>query len=159
VRVYSDHEMETAIAAYIAQGFVVSNRTPVGATMFKKKEFQIVWAVVGFFLCLLPLLVYLIVYASQSDQMVQIALAPGGPLTLPSSPITQLVGTRSDDGHWWWDGKAWQPMVQPTLPAQSPLLQSSSASDWLPAPEPGAEHPTESGDATPPQEAKPNPPA
>src|SRR2546428_14182248 len=105
--------METAIAAYIAQGFVVSNRTPVGATMFKKKEFQIVWAAVGFFLCLLPLLIYLIVYASHIDQMVQIALAPGGPLSLPSSPITQLVGSRSDVGYLWWDGKAWLPIGQP----------------------------------------------
>ena len=159
VRVGSEREMEMAIASYIANGFVLSNRSPAGATMFKKKEFQIVWAVIGFFLCLLPLLIYLIIYATQSDQMVQIQLAPGGQPELPAPmPVqaNQLVGQRSADGHWWWDGRAWQPVAQPT-PSPQPAVQHP-ASDWLPAPEVAAEHPTDAGEVTSPQEADPAPP-
>lgn len=59
--------MEAAITSYIAQGFVVVNKTPKSATLQKKKEFKILWAVIGFILCLLPLLIYLIVYATQPD--------------------------------------------------------------------------------------------
>ncbi len=63
--------------------------------MKKKKEFNVVWAVLGFFLCLLPLLVYCIVYATQSDQMVRIVIATGG---LPSDSALKI----SPDGNWWW---------------------------------------------------------
>lgn len=159
VQVTSENEMEMAIASYISQGFVLSNRSPAGATMFKKKEFQIVWAVIGFILCILPLLIYLIVYAAQSDQMVQIQLVPAG--SQPQLPATtaQMVGTRSADGHWWWDGASWQPIAQTAQPGQSTPPQTAAASDWLPAPDAGAEHPTEPGGANPSEEAKPNPPA
>jgi hypothetical protein len=99
VQVSSQHELESTITSYIAQGFVVSNRTPESATLFKKKEFNVIWAVVGFFLCLLPLLVYCIVYATQNDQMVMItiATAQGG---------SEL--TWSEDRQWWWDGERWR---------------------------------------------------
>ncbi len=59
--------MEAAITSYVAQGFIVVNKTAQSATMQKKKEFKILWAVIGFILCVLPLLVYLIVYATQAD--------------------------------------------------------------------------------------------
>jgi hypothetical protein len=66
--------MEQAITSYIAQGFTVQARTENSATLFKKKEFSVLWAVVGLVLCLLPLLIYLIVYATQKDEMVQIVV-------------------------------------------------------------------------------------
>lgn len=69
--------MESTITNYVAKGFVVSNRTPNSTIMFKKKEFSILWAVIGFFLCLLPLLIYIIYYAFQSDQMVEIRVVSG----------------------------------------------------------------------------------
>ena len=65
VPVTSVDELESAIMSYIAQGFTLQNRTPAAVTMFKKKEFNILWAVIGFFLCILPLLIYCIVYATQ----------------------------------------------------------------------------------------------
>lgn len=108
VRVGTDQEMEVMINTYIAHGFVLANRTPSGATLFKKKEFSIVWAVVGFFLCLLPLLIYLIVYASQSDQTVHVQLA-SQPVLPASAP--QAQPQLSSDGRWWWDGRAWQPVA------------------------------------------------
>ena len=59
--------MEQAITSYIVEGFVVVNKTATTATLQKRKEFKILWAVIGFVLCLLPLLIYLIVYATQPD--------------------------------------------------------------------------------------------
>ena len=37
------------------------------ATLQKRKEFSVLWAVIGFLLCLLPFLIYLMVYASKPD--------------------------------------------------------------------------------------------
>jgi hypothetical protein len=110
VPVYSEAQIQQAITSYIAQGYVLANRTPTSATMFKKKEFSILWAVIGLVLCLLPLLVYLIIYATQSDQMVQIYLADPGPA---QSGIGPAPGQLSPDGRWRWDGAAWQPVQQP----------------------------------------------
>jgi len=71
--------MEQVITTYIAQGFVVVNKTETSATLQKKKEFKLVWAVIGFVLCLLPLLIYLIVYATQPDvEVVQIQITGTG---------------------------------------------------------------------------------
>lgn len=67
VTVASVAEMDQTITGYLAQGFVVANKTSTSATLQKKKEFSVLWAVVGFLLCLLPLLIYLIVYATKPD--------------------------------------------------------------------------------------------
>jgi hypothetical protein len=117
VPVYSEAQLEQAIMSYIAQGFVLANRTPTSAAMFKKKEFSILWAVVGLILCLLPLLIYLIVYAAQSDQMVQIYLAD--PASIPASAPAAAPGQLSPDGRWRWDGARWQPAQPAPLPAPS----------------------------------------
>lgn len=73
VPVDSVSTMEQVITQYIAQGFIVVNKTATTATLQKKKEFSALWAVIGFVLCLLPLLVYLVIYASKPDvEVVQI---------------------------------------------------------------------------------------
>jgi hypothetical protein len=156
LRVNSESAMEMAISSYIAKGFVMANRTPTGATMFKKKEFSILYLVVGFFLCVIPLLVYLIVYSFQSDQMVQIQLVSATSESQLPASSAQMVGTRSADGQWWWDGAAWQPMLQQTS-AQPSLPQPAAASDWLTAPDPGAEQAAEPGQIEPPK-TEPTPP-
>ncbi len=103
INVASQDELESAIMSYIAQGFAVSNRSAESVTLFKKKEFNVLWAVIGFFLCLLPLLVYSIVYATQSDEMIVIKVASADPgLGAVSS------ATWSDDRQWWWDGSRWR---------------------------------------------------
>lgn len=66
--------MEQAITSKITQGFTVVNKTPTSATLVKKKQFSIMWAVIGFIVCVLPLLIYLIVYAMQSDEVVEIVV-------------------------------------------------------------------------------------
>jgi hypothetical protein len=67
VTVDSVQGMESAISSWLAQGFVIANKTDKLVTMQKKKEFSILWAVVGLLLCILPLLIYLIVYVCQVD--------------------------------------------------------------------------------------------
>lgn len=74
ITVSTPQEMEQTITSYIAQGFVVQNKTPTSATLFKRKEFNIVWAVIGLLFCALPLLIYLIVYATEQDRMVEIVI-------------------------------------------------------------------------------------
>lgn len=40
--------------------------------MIKKKEFSVLWAVIGLLICIIPLLIYLIIYATESDKVVEI---------------------------------------------------------------------------------------
>jgi ABC-type glycerol-3-phosphate transport system permease component len=106
--VYSEHQMEQTINSYIIHGYSMMNRTPASATMVKRKEFSILWLVIGLILCVLPLLIYLIIYATEKDRIVEIRLAQlplhADGRALP--PATQL----SEDGQWWWDGSRWQPV-------------------------------------------------
>jgi len=109
VTVSSPEQLEQMVSMYIARGFMVMNRSASAATVFKKKEFSVLWLVVGLILCVFPLLIYLIIYAAQSDQMVEIRL-------VHQSPAGQL----SPDGRWRWDGAAWQPVVEQLPPAATP---------------------------------------
>ena len=93
--------LDQAVSAYIVQGFTVANRTPYSVTMIKRKNFEVLWAVIGFILCVIPLLIYLIVYATQSDQVVEIRVVEPAAL----SPVTVQM---SPDGRCWWDGAQWQ---------------------------------------------------
>lgn len=97
--VQDQNQLTQTINMYVAQGYVVAAREATNVTLVKRKQFSIVWAVVGFFLCLLPLLVYLVVYATQTDQMVFVRVA-----ALPQAGLPTL----SDDRRYWWDGVAWQ---------------------------------------------------
>ena len=77
VEVTTPQEMETAISSYVVQGYVLANKTPTSATMIKKKEFNIVWAIIGFLICLVPLIIYLIIYAGETDKVVEIRMRGG----------------------------------------------------------------------------------
>lgn len=100
--VADERALELALAGYVAQGFMVVNRTGASATLRKPKQFNVPLAILGLLFCGVGLLVYAIIYNSQSDQVVEIRV--GGP---------EPHATFSDDGHWWWDGTRWRP-VPPT---------------------------------------------
>jgi len=104
IRVATTDELRALTARYVIQGYVVVTQDATSALLIKRKQFNMIWAVIAFFFCVLPLLVYLIYYAFQSDQVVQIVLAPQA-----AAPQTQLI---SPDGKFYWDGAAWQPMEQ-----------------------------------------------
>ena len=111
-------QLEQAVNAYIGNGFVVANRTADSVTMFKKKEFSVLWAVVGLVLCVLPLLIYLIVYASQSDEMVEIRVVHAW---------AGVQGILSADGRWRWNGRTWEVV---------PIVGSSGSPPPAPPPPP-----------------------
>ena len=46
--------LDQSLTSYLAQGFIVANRSATSVTLQKKKEFKVVWAIIGFVLCLLP---------------------------------------------------------------------------------------------------------
>lgn len=127
VQAATPQDLETMTMSYIAQGFSVANKTPMQVTLIKRKEFSVLWAVIGFIICLLPLLIYLIIYASESDQMVVITVAGAPqvastvPLVGATQPAAYLNAPRSPDGYYWWDGQAWQPIPQTgPMPQQPP---------------------------------------
>jgi hypothetical protein len=159
INVVSQEELESAIMSYIAQGFSVSNRSAESVTLFKKKEFNILWAVIGFFLCLLPLLVYCIVYATQNDQMIVIKVASTA--TTPGLGAASSV-TWSDDRQWWWDGSRWRD-TQLELPPDAILAEDGhtwwDGVEWRAVPAEDAEttEPRVEAPAAPP--APPPPPA
>jgi hypothetical protein len=118
INVATQPQLDQAINSYIAQGFMVMNRTASSATMFKKKEFNLIWAVIGFFLCLIPLLIYLIKYALEKDLMVEIRIDPAA----AGGQVVQM----SADGRYWWDGAQWQDAER----AVPPAAQRSGDNRW-----------------------------
>ncbi|HEX4750249.1 MAG TPA: hypothetical protein VH302_11960 [Bryobacteraceae bacterium] len=80
--------LEAQVTSYLAQGYIVANRTADSVTLQKKKEFNVLWAVVGFVLCLLPLLIYLIVYVTKPDvEIVEIVIVPHTPGQTDIQPV------------------------------------------------------------------------
>jgi len=134
VNVASPSELEGTITSYIAQGFVVSSRTPEAVTLFRKKEFNVIWAVIGFFLCLLPLLVYCIVYLTQNDEMVIVKLAPASRAAVESGGDEV---TWSEDREWWWDGSGWRD-TRIELPPGAVISEDKrtwwDGTEWRPVP-------------------------
>ena len=90
IQVQTNEQMQNAIRSYIVQGYVIANQTEFSTTMIKKKELSTLWAVVGLLLCVLPLLVYLIVYATQSDAVVEIRMASGASPSSQTPPPPTL---------------------------------------------------------------------
>ncbi len=131
VQVGSRQELDNTVMSYIAQGFVIQQQSEGSATLFKKKEFNVIWAVVGFFLCLLPLLVYCVVYATQSDEMVTVTIATN------RAPGNGGELTWSEDRQWWWDGEKWRDTLL-DLPPDAVLSEDRATwwdgETWRPVP-------------------------
>jgi hypothetical protein len=146
VSVTTAEQMREVATGYVAQGFVVSTQTDVSTTMFKKKEFNVIWAVIGFFLCLIPLLIYCIVYAMESDQMIVIRvgfMAAAGELTwsedrrywwdgktwIDAEHSAPPAAPRSEGGDYWWDGTQWRPTQGALTPSRDDPTPSASDTD------------------------------
>lgn len=74
VNVADQQALDSAVTTYISKGFIVANRTTDSVIMFKKKEFSILLAVIGFLFVVLPLIIYIIIYMCKSDQMVELRI-------------------------------------------------------------------------------------
>lgn len=74
INVADQQALDSAVTTYISKGFIVANRTTDSVVMFKKKEFSILLAVIGFLFAVLPLVIYIIIYMCKSDQMVELRI-------------------------------------------------------------------------------------
>jgi hypothetical protein len=84
VSVPSASAAESTITSYLAQGFIVANRTEDKIVLQKTKQFSVLWAVIGFIICLLPLIIYLIIYATKpAVEIVEICIVKPGPDAAP----------------------------------------------------------------------------
>jgi hypothetical protein len=132
VIVSNSPELEMAVANYAGQGFLVAHKSERVATLRKPKEFNTpLGLVAGVLTCGVGLIVYLVIYALQDDQVVEIRVQEPGQGQLPplsddrrwwwDAPSQQWRDTeeaappaapRSPDGAWWWDGAAWRPVPE-----------------------------------------------
>lgn len=75
VIVDSKEALQFSTTTYLAKGFVVANSTPEKVVMQKKKEFKALWAIMGFFFCVVPLVIYIIYYVIQPEvEIVEISI-------------------------------------------------------------------------------------
>jgi len=142
--------MHYEVSRYLASGFEVMDRTPASVTLIKRKQISvgwlITWLVVGIFTALIPFFIYLIVYATQSDQIIELHLVPERtghraqvPLSTPDSSeqVIQAVDTQhgvngsdvrmSPDRSMWWDGQDWRDATA-AAPPQAP--RSDDGRNW-----------------------------
>jgi hypothetical protein len=69
-------EMQNTMTAYVAQGYTVMSHTETSIVMVKKKELNMVWMIVGFFICLIPMIIELVRYSKDEDKVIEIRLEP-----------------------------------------------------------------------------------
>lgn len=121
VSVGDPRAFEMAIADYSARGFLLVSKTETSALLRKPKQFNVLLAILGAVLCLVGLIVYVIFYATQQDEVVEVRLVDRQ-AALEGAPFTL-----SPDGNWWWDGQRWQDTRQ-SLPAG--IQRSPDGTQW-----------------------------
>ncbi len=150
IDVTEPEQMQLEITRLVAAGFTVANQSDRSVTLVKRKQFSIPMLIIGLLLCVVPLLIYLIVYASQSDQIVEIRLIDKPKMTpyrasdhiaadsddaapAEAGPVLQL----SPDGREWWDGTQWQSTATsypPTAVRKPDGSQWWDGKNWRPVP-------------------------
>jgi hypothetical protein len=124
-RVVHNHEqLNQAINGLVGMGYRLANQTPTETTMVKRKQFSMLWLIVGLALCIIPLLIYLIVYAAEQDSMIIIRLQDPGTRALSPMPRPEHLTWTETRSHWW-DGERW---VDPALayPSSAPLSEDGT---------------------------------
>jgi hypothetical protein len=96
----SAEALHHAIRDLVGQGFIIRASTPYDAHLYKAKRFQPIWAVIGVALCILPLLIYLLVYLVQQDQSVYVVVQTRLPQPAPPPPVAPRTQP-------YWDGNQW----------------------------------------------------
>jgi hypothetical protein len=116
VDVTEPEQMQLEVTRLVSVGFVVANQTNRSVMLVKRKQFSMAMLIIGLFLCFIPLFIYLLVYAFQSDQVVEIRLVerprqvgyrPSEHMGLEGPPPGAPQIQMSPDGQAWWDGTAW----------------------------------------------------
>lgn len=100
--------LDAAVAGHLARGFVVVGRTDRFAVLRKGKRFNPGYALLGSLFCGVGLLLYLLLYGVQSDEVVEVSMSEPG----------HGVADLSDDRRWWWDGERWEDTEQAVPPGR-----------------------------------------
>jgi hypothetical protein len=105
-------QLEQVVLSYVGQGYKLEMRTETSALLIKKRELNIVWVLVGLFLCFIPLVIELVRYYKDEDLVVEVRLVPVGEGGIPEPPPPpgKVQGDEphlSADGQQWWDGTQW----------------------------------------------------
>jgi hypothetical protein len=95
----SAEALQAAVMDHLADGYVLRASTAHDAYLYKAKRFEMVWALIGFALCVVPLVIYLFVFLLQQDQAVHLVVQLPPP---PPSDTTPAAGTEP-----YWDGSRW----------------------------------------------------
>jgi hypothetical protein len=121
VAVGDPREFEMTVANYSAAGFLLVTKSDSSALLRKPKQFNVLLALLGALLCLVGLIVYVIVYAMQEDEVVEVRLVDRQ-AALEGAPFTL-----SPDGRWWWDGQQWQDTRRSLPPG---IQRSPDGTQW-----------------------------
>jgi hypothetical protein len=121
VAVGDRREFEMAIASYSAAGFLLVSKTETSALLRKPKQFNVLLAILGAVLCLVGFVVYVIYYAAQQDEVVEVRLVDRQ-AALEGEPYTL-----SPDGNFWWDGQRWQDTRRSLPPG---IQRSPDGTQW-----------------------------
>lgn len=119
--------LERMVSDYLTKGFVVVGRTDRSAVLRKEKRFNVAVALLSSLVCGVGLLVYLLVYAAQRDQVVEIFVVEAG----RGAPFL------SADRRWWWDGERWRDAEQVVPPGSQRSGDGASwwdGASWRPVP-------------------------
>ena len=70
--------LDAEVERYVIQGYRVTARTATTAQLIRPKTFNIVAAILWLLLLVVGLLIYLLIYAAQSDEAVYLSVDPDG---------------------------------------------------------------------------------
>ena len=88
ITVDSTDDMETVIANYAMKGFSITSKTSKRAVLYKKKEFSMLMAVIGFVMCVIGLVIYAILFSLKDDEVIEVVV---------SAPVADVIGGSASD--------------------------------------------------------------
>jgi cell division septal protein FtsQ len=77
ITVSSPAELESVVSKYALKGFTVTAQNATRAVLYKKKEFSILMAILGFLFCVIGLVVYALIYSAKNDEAIEVVVSSG----------------------------------------------------------------------------------
>lgn len=74
IEVNSAQQMHSVVQSYIVRGYAMVAQEPGSVTLVKRKQFSVVMLLIGAFLFVLPMFLYLLYYMLKKDHYVEVRL-------------------------------------------------------------------------------------
>lgn len=74
VEVTSAQQMHSVVQSYIVRGYAMVAQAPGSVTLVRRKRFSVVMLLIGFFLFVLPMFLYVLYYLLMKDHYVEVRL-------------------------------------------------------------------------------------